>query len=128
MTENEIGREVVDAAIKVHDKLGPGLLETVYEFALARELSQRGMKVVRQVRVPIEYEGIKFDEGFRADLIVEDKVIIELKSVEKLVPVHHKQLYTYLKLRKNKLGYLLNFGSGLMKEGIARIVCGLEDQ
>ena len=128
MTENEIGKEVVDASIKVHNALGPGLLETVYEVALARELTVRGLKIARQVRVPIEYDGIQFDEGFRADLIVNDKVILELKSVESLARVHHKQVFTYLKLRGNRLGYLLNFGAGLMKEGIARIVCGLVEE
>lgn len=127
MTENQIGKEVVDAAIKVHNTLGPGLLETVYEVALAHELTARGMKVARQVIVPIKYENIQFDEGFRADLIVNDKVILELKSVENLAKVHYKQLFTYLKLRENQLGFLLNFGAGLMKEGIARIVCGLEE-
>ncbi len=127
MTENEIGKEVVDATIKVHNSLGPGLLETVYEAVLARELTARGFDVARQVPVPIKYGGVQFDEAFRADLIVNDKVILELKSVESLAKVHYKQVFTYLKLRGNTLGYLLNFGAGLMKDGIARIVCGLEE-
>ena len=102
MTENEIGTIVVDAAIKVHRALGPGLLESVYEAVLARELTLRGLAVVRQKPVPIDYEGLHFDEGFRADIIVEEKVILELKSIEQLHRVHYKQLFTYLKLRKLK--------------------------
>ncbi len=126
MNENEIGKEVVDAAVKIHSALGPGLLESVYETVLAKELEQRGMSVCRQVSVPIEYQGIVFDEGFRADLIVENKIILELKSVEQLNKVHHKQLLTYLKLKQLKLGYLLNFGAPLMKEGIKRMINGLD--
>ncbi len=128
MEENEIGREVVDAAVKVHSLLGPGLLESVYEVVLARELERRGLAVVRQQAVPIEYEGMQFDEGFRADIIVEGKVILELKSVEQLSKVHHKQLFTYLKLKKARLGYLLNFGAALMKDGIKRMVNGLPEE
>ena len=127
MDENGIGKEVVDAAVKVHRALGPGLLESVYEVVLARELRNRGLHVERQVPVPIEYQGDHFDEGFRADLLVEGKVILELKSVEQLHKVHHKQLFTYLKLRGLKLGFLLNFGAALMKDGIARIINGLDD-
>ena len=104
MEENEIGKIVVDAAVKVHSALGPGLLESVYEAVLAKELDRRGLSVVRQIVVPIEYEGMKFDEGFRADIIVEGKVILELKSVEQMSKVHHKQLFTYLKLKELKLG------------------------
>ena len=128
MTENEIGKIVVDAAIKVHRVLGPGLLESVYETVLARELSLRGLKVERQVSVPIEYEGLHFDEGFRADIIVEEKVILELKSVEQLHRVHYKQLFTYLKLKGLKLGYLLNFGAAMMKEGVCQVINGLDDE
>ncbi len=128
MEENEIGKIVVDAAVKVHSALGPGLLESVYEAVLARELERRGLSVVRQVAVPIEYEGVKFDEGFRADIIVEGKVILELKSVEQINKVHHKQLFTYLKLKELKLGYLLNFGASLMRDGIKRMINGLEDK
>ncbi|MCF6312250.1 MAG: GxxExxY protein [Verrucomicrobiales bacterium] len=94
----------------------------MYEVILAKELTNRGLVVKRQVAVPIEYQGLKFDEGFRADIIVENKVILELKSVEQLNKVHHKQLLTYLKLTKIKLGFLLNFGAPLMKNGITRIV------
>lgn len=128
MTENEIGKIVVDAAVKVHSALGPGLLESVYEAVLAKVLDRRGLSVCRQVAVPIEYEGMKFDEGFRADIIVEGKVILELKSVEQLNKVHHKQLLTYLKLTELKLGYLLNFGAALMKDGIKRMINGLDDE
>jgi len=127
MNENQIAKEVVDAAVKVHTKLGPGLLESVYEAVLARELEQRGLRVERQVSIPIEYDDLKFDEGFRADIIVEGKVILELKSVELLAKVHFKQLFTYLKLADKRLGLLLNFGANLMKEGIKRIANGMED-
>lgn len=128
MTENEIGRIVVDAAGKVHRALGPGLLESVYEVVLARELEGRGMRIERQVPVAIEYDGLKFDEGFRADMIVEGKVILELKSVERASPAHKKQIQTYLRLTGKKLGFLLNFGEALMKDGITRAVNGLEDE
>ena len=127
MTENEIGRMVVDAAVKVHRALGPGLLESVYEVVLSHELQRRGLTVARQVSVPIEYEGLKFDEGFRADVIVEGKVILELKSVERVSPAHKKQIQTYLRLTGKKLGFLLNFGEALMKDGITRAVNGLEE-
>jgi GxxExxY protein len=118
----------VDAAVKVHSALGPGLLESVYEAVLAKELERRGLSVARQVAVPIEYEGMKFDEGFRGDIIVEEKVILELKSVEQMSKVHHKQLFTYLKLKGLKLGYLLNFWAPLMKDGIKRMIHGLENE
>jgi GxxExxY protein len=127
MTENEIGTIVVDCAIAVHRELGPGLLETVYEIVLARELQDRGLKVERQVPVPIQYKNIKLDEGFRADIIVHGKVILELKSVEKVTEAHKKQVQTYLRLTGCKLGYLLNFGEALMKAGITRCVNGLEE-
>ena len=124
MHENDIGTSIVDSAIHLHQDLGPGLLETVYEVTMAAMLRKRGLVVARQVPVSIEYEGQKLDEGFRADLIVEGKVILELKSVEKLHPAHKKQLLTYLRLTGMKLGYLLNFGDELMKEGITRIING----
>ena len=124
MHENEIGTLIVDCAVHLHQDLGPGLLETVYELTLAAKLRRRGLSVERQVPVPIEYEGQTFDEVFRADLIVEGKVIVELKSVEKIHPAHKKQVLTYLRLTGMKLGYLLNFGEALMKDGITRIVCG----
>jgi len=113
INENAIGKEVVGAAVQVHRELGPGLLETVYEVVLAKELERRGLRVERQVPVPIHYGGLRFEEGFRADLIVEGKVILELKSVEQLSKVHAKQVLTYLKLRGVKLGFLLNFGANL---------------
>jgi GxxExxY protein len=124
MHENEIGTAVVDSAVRLHQALGPGLLEVVYEVTLARELQKRGFRVERQVAVPIEYDGEGFDEGFRADLIVERKVIVELKSVERISPAHKKQVLTYLRLTGMKLGYLLNFGEALMKDGITRTING----
>ncbi len=124
MEENEIGTIAVDCAIRLHRALSPGLLETVYEVTLARYLEKHGLAVDRQVAIPIEFEGERFDEGFRADLIVEGKVIIEIKSVERASPVHKKQLLTYLKLTGLKLGYLLNFGDELMKNGITRTING----
>ena len=127
MTENEIGKIIVDSALAVHRALGPGLLETVYEITLAHELKKRGLLIRRQVPVRIEYDGIQFDEGFRADLIVNDLVIIELKSVESVHRVHKKQLLTYLRLSGKRLGYLINFGEELIKDGISRIVNGAED-
>jgi len=128
MNENLIGKEVVDAAVQVHRELGPGLLESVYEVVLAKELENRGLRVERQVPVPIHYRGLRFEEGFRADIIVEGKVILELKSVEQLTKVHTKQVFTYLKLKGLRLGYLLNFGANLVKDGIDRIVNGLSEK
>ncbi len=128
MTEDEIGRQVVDAAVQVHREVGPGLLETVYEVILAHELCRRGLQVERQVPIPVRYQGHRFDEGFRADLLVEDKVIVELKCVEKLNNAHRKQLLTYLRLADRRLGYLLNFGEALMKDGITRTVNQLPEK
>ena len=128
MTENEIGTVVVDAAITVHRGLGPGLLESVYEVVLAHELQRRGLAVQRQVPIAIEYDGAKFDEGFREDIVVEGKVILELKSVEHATAAHRKQIQTYLRLSECKLGFLLNFGEALMKDGITRAVNGLEEE
>jgi GxxExxY protein len=125
MTENEIAGEIVDAAFKIHTTLGPGLLESVYEAVLAYELKQRGLLVVRQQAIPVVYETVHLEEGFRADLIVGGKVIIELKSVEFLAPVHKKQVLTYLRLTNLKLGLLINFGEALIKDGISRVVNGL---
>ncbi|AUT00376.1 GxxExxY protein [Nostoc sp. CENA543] len=125
MMENEIAKEIVDAAYKIHTKLGPGLLESVYEAVLAYELERRELKVVRQKAIPVVYEGVHLEEGFRADLIVEDKVIVELKSVETIHPVHKKQLLTYLRLANKHLGLLINFGSFLIKDGISRVVNNL---
>jgi GxxExxY protein len=125
MTENEIATEVVDAAYQIHIKLGPGLFESVYEVVLAYELKKRGLQVERQKPIPIEYESIKFDEGFRADLIVDNKVIVEIKSIESLGNVHKKQVLTYLRLTNMKLGLIINFGEALIKDGIIRVVNGL---
>jgi GxxExxY protein len=122
MTENDIGTQIIDSAIQIHRELGPGLLEKVYEIILTYELRQRNVAVERQVPIAIEYQGLRFDEGFRADLIVENKVIVELKCVETLNQAHRKQLLTYLRLTGMKLGYVLNFSETLMKNGIARSV------
>lgn len=127
MTENEIGKIIVDSAVAVHRELGPGLLESVYEVILAYELGQRGLGVERQVPIPIRYKGMMFDEAFRADVVVEGKVILELKSVERVSEAHKKQVQTYLRLTGCKLGFLLNFGEALMKRRITRVVNGLED-
>ena len=124
MDENAIGTIVVDCAVKLHKSLGPGLLETVYEAVLAKQLVRAGLVMDRQKPIPIEFDGLKFDEGFRADLVVNGLVILELKSIEEVHPVHKKQLLTYLKLTNLKLGYLLNFGDELMKNGITRIING----
>ena len=124
MNENDIGKIIVDCAVQLHQALGPGLLESVYEILLKRHLEKRGLSVKRQVPVTFEFDGERFDEGFRVDLIVNEKVMVELKSVERANPVHKKQLLTYLKLTGIKLGYLLNFGGALMKDGIARTING----
>ncbi len=124
MNENEIGKIVVDCAICLHKELGPGLLESVYEVLLSHELELKGLRIKRQVQIPIEYHGIKFNEGFRADIVVEGKVILELKSVETVNDAHKKQVLTYLKLTGCKLGYLLNFGEALMKDGMTRLING----
>ena len=124
MTENEIGKIVVDCSVNLHKALGPGLLESVYEVILAHELECCGCTVARQVPISFHYKDIRFDEGFRADLIVNDKVILELKSVEHTSRAHTKQVLTYLRLTGMKLGYLLNFGEALMRDGISRIING----
>ena len=128
VSENEIATIIVDKAYKVHSELGPGLLETVYEVILARELKKESMDITRQKPIKICWEDIIFDEGFKADLWVEDKVIVELKSVEKLLPVHKKQLLTYLRLTDKRLGLLINFGELYIKNGIKRVVNGLSEE
>ena len=125
MNENEIAREVVDAAYKIHTKLGPGLLESVYQSVLEYELRKRGLQVKAEQPIPVVYEDVHLEVGFRADLMVENKVIIELKSVETIHPVHKKQLLTYLRLADKRLGLLINFGSFLIKDGISRIANNL---
>ena len=122
MTENEISRIVVDISYKIHTKLGPGLLESVYEAILYHELTKRGLNVDRQKPLPVIWDEVFLDIGFRADLIIEDKVIIEIKSVEQIANVHPKQLLTYLKVTGMKLGLLINFNESLIKKGISRIV------
>ncbi len=124
MTENEIGKVVVDAAIAIHKALGSSLYEIVYEVVLTHELMKHGLNIETQVPISIEYDGIKFEEGFRADIIIENKVILELKSVESVSKAHKKQVLTYLRLTGYKLGFLLNFGEALMKDGITRIIDG----
>ena len=125
MDENSIAKEIVDSAFKVHSSLGPGLLEHVYEIALYHELTNRGFSCQRQLAIPIVYDNITFDEGFKADLVVNDLVLVELKSVKDLNEVHQKQLMTYLKLTGKKLGLLINFNEALIKSGLKRIVNNL---
>jgi GxxExxY protein len=122
MHENEISGIILDSAMKVHRILGPGLLESVYEAVLAHELASRNLRVQRQVPVRVVYEGVEISEGFRADMIVEAKVIIELKSIEQVAPVHQKQLLTYLRLCDLHLGLLINFNVYLLKDGFHRVV------
>ena len=127
LTENEISSIVVDAAYNIHQRLGPGLLESVYEIILAHELRKRGLRVDRQVPMEIIWDNVRFEEGFRADLIVERKVIVELKSKETVHPVDKKQVLTHLRLTDRRLGLLINFGEELIKDGISRIVNGLKE-
>jgi GxxExxY protein len=122
MTFENVATEIIDSCIKIHRTLGPGLLESVYETVLAYELRNRGLEVKVQVPLPVVYEDIIFEAGFRADMVVSDLVIVELKSVENVLPVHKKQLLTYIRLTDKKLGLLINFGSELMKDGITRVI------
>ena len=121
MTHNEIFGQIVDAALEVHRTLGPGLLESVYQAALAHELRQRGLYVETELPLPVVYKGLFFELGFRLDLLVENRVVVELKSVESISPVHSKQLLTYLRLADKRLGLLINFNVLLLKDGIKRI-------
>jgi GxxExxY protein len=125
MNENDLSRVIVDAAYKIHTTLGPGLLESVYEAVLAYELGSRGLQIVRQHAIPVVYDEVKLEVGFRADIIVNGKVVIEVKSVEAISPVHAKQLRTYLRLMDLKLGLLINFNVNLIKDGITRVVNNL---
>ena len=127
LRENAVAVAIVDAAYQVHRTLGPGLLESAYEAILVHELRKRGLDVAVQVPVPVVYETVRLDAGFRADLIVEDSVIVELKSLDKVAPVHKKQLLTYLRLADKRLGLLINFGAALIKDGITRVVNGLTE-
>jgi GxxExxY protein len=118
----EVAAQVVDAAVKVHKTLGPGLLESVYEVCLCHELSIRGITFRKQLDLPICYEGIRLESGLRIDILVDECVVVELKTVEKLLPIHEAQLLTYLKLTNNRVGFLLNFNVPLMKDGMRRLV------
>ncbi|ADE54219.1 GxxExxY protein [Coraliomargarita akajimensis] len=124
MHVNELASIVICEAIKIHRELGPGLLESVYEAILYKQLLKRGLRVQRQVPISIQYDGDQYDEGFRVDLIVEGKLIVELKSVEVLMPVHKKQTLTYVRLSNYRLGLLINFGETLVKNGISRLING----
>ncbi len=117
-----VAKEIVDAAVKVHRALGPGLLESAYQQCLAYELRKRGLRVDLELAVPLQYEDIRLDVGYRLDMLVEDSVIVENKTVDELAPIHQAQLLTYLKLRKCRLGFLLNWNVKLMKDGIKRMV------
>ncbi len=119
---DEITGEIIDAALKVHQGLGPGLLESVYESVLAKALEKRGLKVERQKPINFVYDEMEFNDGFRVDLLIDERVVVELKSVEKLAPVHGKQLLTYLRLMQLPVGLLMNFGAPTFKEGLHRIV------
>ena len=125
MTENEISRIIVDSAFKIHNELGPGLFESVYEKTMAYELVRRGFRIVCQKAIPVVYEEVKLDLGFRADILINNKVIVEVKSIEAIAPVHSKQLRTYLRLTDLRLGLLINFNVNLIKDGIKRVVNNL---
>ena len=127
MHENEVARIVVDVAFQIHTKLGPGLLESVYEAVMMHDLRKRGLHVENQVAIPVEWDGVRLELGFRADLIVEHCVIVELKSIEAVARVHKKILLTYLRLADRRLGLLINFGVELIKDGISRVVNHLEE-
>lgn len=122
MEINDITSIIIEESIKIHTDLGPGLFESVYEEILYYRLAKRGINVQKQIAIPVYYEEVKMDVGFRADLIVENKVVVEIKSIEAVAPVHHKQLLTYLKLTGLKVGLLINFNEALLKDGIKRIV------
>ena len=123
--ENELSETILGAAMKVHSGLGPGLLESVYEACLVHELKRQGLKVGRQISLPVEYDGQQIEAGFRIDILVADKVVIETKAVDRFAPIHMAQMLTYLRLGGYKLGYLLNFNVAHMREGIKRVVNGL---
>ncbi|MDD7984054.1 GxxExxY protein [Lentisphaera marina] len=127
MDLNTLSGEIISASIFVHKNLGPGLLESVYESCLTYELRDRGFKVETQIVVPVVYRGMIFGDGFRADMLVNEEVVVELKSVENLKPVHKKQVLTYLKLMDKRLGLLINFGEVLLKDGVYRVVNQYKD-
>jgi len=128
MTENEIAKHIVDVAFKIHSTYGPGLLESVYETIMAYELNKRGLRVKRQQAIPVIHEEVRMELGFRADLIIEGKVVVEIKSIEAIGPVHKKQPLTYLRLTDKRLGLLINFQVDLIKNGISRVVNGLAER
>ena len=127
MKENEVAQVIVDVAFQVHKQLGPGLLESVYQTVMAHELRKRGLRVQSEAPVPVVWDGIRMEVGFRADLLVEQCVMVELKSVESVAPVHKKQLLTYLRIADRRLGLLINFGTALIKDGISRVVNNLRE-
>jgi len=127
VTENDISGQVVDVAYRAHAILGPGLLEAVYQAVLAIELQKRGLSVIQQQTIPVVYQGTLIPMGFRADLVVEDRVIVEIKSIAEIAVVHKKQLLTYLRLSDRRLGLLINFNVALIRNGITRIVNGLQE-
>jgi len=127
MTENDIAKQIVDVAFHIHTTYGPGLLESVYEAIMAYDLDKRGLRVTRQQPIPLIHESIRMNVGFRADLIVGAKVVVEIKSTESISPVHKKQLLTYLRLADKRLGLLINFNVELIKNGISRVVNGLKE-
>jgi GxxExxY protein len=127
MIENAISKAIVDGAFRVHNALGPGLLESVYEMVLAYELEKRGLRVVRQYPIPVVYDDVRIELGFRADMLVDDKVIVELKSIEAIAGVHKKQLLTHLRLADKRLGLLINFNVAFIKDGITRIANGMPE-
>jgi GxxExxY protein len=127
MNENDVAKHIVDVAFHLHSDYGPGLLESVYEAIMAHELNKRGLLVTRQQPIPVVHDGVRMGVGFRADLIVEKKVVVEIKSVEAVSPVHKKQLLTYLRLTDKRLGLLINFNVELIKHGISRVVNRLEE-
>ena len=129
MEINEISELIIKASIKIHNKLGPGLLESVYQRILTYELRKAGLQIETEVPIPVNWEGHTIDDSFRADLIINKQILVELKSVEQILPVHHKQVFTYLKLTNLHLGLLINFNTPLLKDGLHRIVRNLpEDQ
>jgi GxxExxY protein len=127
LNENSVTYQIVDSAYRVHTALGPGLLESVYEAALAWEIEKRGCRVIRQQSIPVVYEEVHIHNGFFADLIVNDMIIVEIKAVESVAPVHKRQLLTYLKLSDKRVGLLINFNVALIKDGIIRVVNGLKE-
>jgi GxxExxY protein len=125
MELNQVSGSIVESAMKIHSALGPGLLESAYESCLLHELRKKGIKVTSQLTLPIFYDGVNIDAGYRIDLMVEDRIIVELKAVEKIMPIHEAQLLSYLKLSKKNLGLLINFNVVHLKDGIKRLANGL---